>query len=121
MYDKEFRIHLSNYPQRSWSVILQQAWSMCLQDRIQGHNEEYCRSGSNSSKKSKKEPCCRFNKGLCTAGASCKYDHCCTVLTCGKWGHGAHICRKRQEVNSPEGGMGNAVHATVPQPTTSAK
>ena len=43
----------------------------------------------------KKEPCHRFNKGLCTAGASCKYDHRCTVKTCGKWGHGAHICCKR--------------------------
>ena len=34
MYDKEFRIHLSNYPQRSWAVILQQAWSMCLCDKV---------------------------------------------------------------------------------------
>ena len=29
-YDKEFRMHLSNYPQRSWAIILQQAWSMYL-------------------------------------------------------------------------------------------
>ena len=33
-YDKEFRLHMSNYPQRSWSVILQQAWSIYLKDRI---------------------------------------------------------------------------------------
>ena len=33
-YDKEFRIHISNYPQHSWAVILQQAWSMYLKDRI---------------------------------------------------------------------------------------
>ena len=33
-YDREFRMHISNFPQRSWSVILQQAWSMYLKDRI---------------------------------------------------------------------------------------
>ena len=33
-YDREFRMHISNYPQRSWSVILQQAWSMYLKDKI---------------------------------------------------------------------------------------
>lgn len=27
-YDKEFRLHLSSHPQRSWAIILQQAWSM---------------------------------------------------------------------------------------------
>ena len=32
MYDCEFRMHLSNYPQHSWAVILQQAWSMYLKD-----------------------------------------------------------------------------------------
>ena len=29
-YDKEFRTHLAKHPERSWSVILQQAWSMKL-------------------------------------------------------------------------------------------
>ena len=33
-YDKEFCIHLSKFPQRSWLIILQQAWSMCLKDKI---------------------------------------------------------------------------------------
>ena len=31
-YDKEFRIHISKHPECSWSVILQQAWSMKLCD-----------------------------------------------------------------------------------------
>ena len=39
-YDKEFRMHLSNYPHHSWAVILQQAWSMYLKDRIfRDHNQ----------------------------------------------------------------------------------
>ena len=33
--DLEFRLHISkHHPNRSWSVILQQAWSMFLKDKI---------------------------------------------------------------------------------------
>ena len=32
-YDREFRIHLGSFPERSWDIILQQAWSMYLKDR----------------------------------------------------------------------------------------
>ena len=34
MYDKDFRIHINHNPTRTWSVILQQAWSMRLKDKI---------------------------------------------------------------------------------------
>ena len=94
-YDKEFRLHLANFPQRSWSVILQQAWTMCLKDRIR-FKQGYGPKNNNNNNKSKWEPCKRFNHGLCTAGLSCKYDHRCSVPECGKFGHGTHICRKRQ-------------------------
>ena len=33
-YDKEFRLHMVRNPRRSWSVILQQAWSLRLRDRL---------------------------------------------------------------------------------------
>ena len=36
-YDHEFRLHISRHPERSWSVILQQAWSMKLHDKITQH------------------------------------------------------------------------------------
>ena len=90
-YDKEFRMHLSNFPGRSWVVILQQAWSLCLKDKVRASYDQNSpqRSGHH------KEICKRFNRGKCTAGASCKYDHCCAIKTCGKWGHGAHICRNK--------------------------
>ena len=26
MYDKDFRLHMSDHPQRNWNIILQQAW-----------------------------------------------------------------------------------------------
>ena len=34
MYDKDFRLHMSHHPQRSWNIILQQAWSLRLKDKI---------------------------------------------------------------------------------------
>ena len=33
-YDKEFRMHMARNPHRSWAIILQQAWSLRLMDRI---------------------------------------------------------------------------------------
>ena len=87
-YDKEFRMHLSNFPNRSWSVILQQAWTMCLKDRLSQTRWE-----DKGKNRPKKEACKRFNKGLCKKGLGCKYEHRCTVPECGKFSHGAHICR----------------------------
>ena len=44
-YDKEFRIHMSRHNHnRSWTVILQQAWSMYLKDRL-----GYTPNGNNRS------------------------------------------------------------------------
>ena len=65
LYDKEFRLHISNYPQRSWSVILQQAWSMYLKDRIKyDYNGSNNKTG-NQNQKAKRENCRRFNVGKC--------------------------------------------------------
>ena len=74
MYDKDFRLHMSKHPKRSWSIILQQAWSVRLKDKI--------RAGSSSSHgqwrhEHKKELCKRFNRGECTAGSECRYEHRC--------------------------------------------
>ena len=92
-YDKEFRYHISRYPNRVWNVILQQAWTMILKDRIRhdGGGNNHHRGGNGK----KKEPCKRFNQGRCIFGLSCKFDHRCSVKNCGKFGHGAHICRMR--------------------------
>ena len=47
-YDKEFRSHLAAFPGWSWAIILQQAWSMCLKDRIvsQGFNNKFNSNGN---------------------------------------------------------------------------
>ena len=67
-YDKEFRIHMSNYPNRNWGIILQQAWSVYLKDRVQRFEDKH-------SGPKRKEICKRFNKGKCTSGYKCNYDH----------------------------------------------
>ena len=89
-YDQEFRIHMGNFPNHNWAIILQQAWTMHLKDRIK---YDHSKGNSNYGFKKKKEECRHFNKGLCTVGLGCKYDHRC--LECGKFGHGTYICRKK--------------------------
>ena len=88
LYDCEFRLHMARFPQRSWAMILQQAWTMRLCDKIR--QDQYY--GRSDKKSAKKDVCWRYNKGRCTFGATCRFDHRCT--TCNKFGHGAHICRK---------------------------
>ena len=89
-YDKEFRMHISKFCQCNWAIILQQAWSMCLKDKVRQFGDDN-RPAKNVKKGG--EPCCRFNKGKCTYGSSCKFDHRCSVKKCSKFGHRAHICR----------------------------
>ena len=33
-YDKEFRMHMARNPEHSWAIILQQAWSLRLKDKL---------------------------------------------------------------------------------------
>ena len=43
-YDKDFRIYISQHPERSWGIILQQAWAMHLKDKIsrfEGQKQDY--------------------------------------------------------------------------------
>ena len=94
-YDKEFRHHISKFPTRAWNVILQQAWTMLLKDRLKSDTQG---QKSNPNRK-KNEPCHRFNKGRCSFGLSCRYEHRCSVPKCGKFGHGAHQCRLREGGN----------------------
>ena len=60
------------------------------------------------SGKGKREPCRRYNKGKCTFGLSCNCDHRCSVPKCGKFGHGAHICRMREDNKSDRSPPENA-------------
>ena len=93
-YDKDFRLHLAQFPNRSWSIILQQAWAIHLKDRLK--QSDNFRNGRNHHSRSNSgnddNICKRFNKGRCSFGVSCRYKHRCKY--CKKYGHGIHNCRK---------------------------
>ena len=93
MYDKEFKMHISHHPQRSWSTILQQAWNLRLREKLR------LDTFSDRGKFKSKKICKRFNRGKCHNGVSCKYEHKC--LECGKFGHGQHICRNKGDRCEP--------------------
>ena len=95
-YDKEFHMHLSRHPNQSWAVILQQAWSMRLKDKINRFESPSVSQNPNQfgsgGRGRSHEPCRRYNRGKCNFGAACKYEHCCTY--CNKIGHGFFSCRR---------------------------
>ena len=119
-YDKDFRLHLSCFPSRSWSIILQQAWAICLKDRIRVENHYHGSNFSREKVNQKDNTFRRFSKGRCTFGASCKFEHRCKY--CGKYGHGIHNCRKLKAdkangifdktVTTEHGGSANAILST---------
>ena len=95
-YDKDFRLHMAKFPSRNWGIILQQAWTLRMRDRV----DKGARSGQyvtnnkagESHNGGQKKTCWKYNSGNCTFGVGCDYEHKC--LICGKYGHGAHIVRK---------------------------
>ena len=95
-YDKEFRHHISCHPEWGWNVILQQAWTMILKDRLKNDNS-YFQNRNHPRNGKGKEICRRFNKGHCSFRLSCRYDHRCSVPKCGKYSHGEHQCRNRNQ------------------------
>ena len=107
-YDKEFRLHMSRNPHRSWSIILQQAWSMRLRDRLSNSWASQNNSGMNrgAMQKRSNELCRKFNRGRCNFGPNCKFDHRCSY--CQKFGHGSVNCRKAIADHEKWGGNNNS-------------
>ena len=101
-YDKEFRMHIAQHPDCSWAVILQQAWSLKLKDRLtknenfshHHHNSPNSGSGTSSHRGKVNEPCRRYIRGKYNFGTSCVFDHRCLYEPCGKFGHSILNCRK---------------------------
>ena len=67
---------------------------MLIKDRIK--TEEQVHFGSKGKNKTG-EVCHLFNKGKYSYGLNCKFEHKCSVKKCGKYGHGVHICQKRDD------------------------
>ena len=112
-YDKEFCMHLSKHKERSWAIILQQAWSMRLKDRIRNDNFNGNMSTVKSSSKGN-EPCRRFNRGRCNFGTSCRYEHHCSY--CGKFGHGFFNCQRADKDKRNSSGCKETFHDISPRP-----
>ena len=66
---------------RAWNVILQQAWTMLLKDRLRNDGGAHFKKGGNPKKRN--EPCKRFNKGKCSYGLACIFDH--LLFSPGMW------------------------------------
>ena len=88
---------------------MQQMWTLRLKTRLseQGNgnanfNGNYNRGNPNSNRRVK---CYRFNRGKCSFGSNCKFDHKCGI--CGKRGHGAWNCRKLIQDNNNRNGQNN--------------
>ena len=95
MYDRDFRLHLARNPTRSWSIILQQAWSFRLKDRLRFDRNHYSNGANNTSnanRHDRREICRKLNRGRCSYGFACKFEHRCSY--CFKYGHGAQNCRR---------------------------
>ena len=92
-YDKDFRMHLNQFPQRSWAIILNQAWAMRLKDKIRMDNTRNMTGGfGNSGRQGSQDPCRHYNRGKCTFGVNCKFDHKCSY--CHRFRHTVKNCRK---------------------------
>ena len=115
-YDRDFRLHLGRHPDRSWGIILQQAWAMRLKDQIgsvsdAGHHGNHGNLTRKTSPRDAREVddhagidindiCRRYNKGRCSFGPTCRYEHCC--LYCFKFGHSILNCRKLKSHQSSD-------------------
>ena len=104
MYDKDFRIHISQYPLRSWAVVLQLAWNLRLTEKWRngyGSTDRgasaYTNNNNNNDRNryGNKEECRKFNRGRCTYGLRCKFEHRCSH--CKRMGHGYYSCRKVEQ------------------------
>ena len=117
-YDKDFRLHLGRHPDRSWGIILQQSWSMWLKDRLvksdfrSRNNDQTPGRYAEASTNDKDEKavgvnriCRRYNKGRCSFGPSCRYEHRCSY--CFKFGHSIINCQKLVAEHQRRGSKGH--------------
>ena len=92
-------------PEHNWGVIYQQGWTLLLKEKLdRPHNSGAFNFSNNHTKKRnsngnrRDQTCWRFNKGKCSFGAGCRFEHKCG--TCGKLDHGTNNCPKKKERNS---------------------
>lgn len=91
-YDKSHRRMMQTFPRRKWHVpydIGKSHLKVTHAMNPNNNNPRFHKPGQGS--KPKKEICRNFNRGKCSYGNSCRFDHKCAI--CGKYGHCALNCR----------------------------
>ena len=118
LYNKDFRMHIAWSPERNWSIILQQAWSLRLTGNMNSSSGGGHSPGSNKDRIP--EPCKRYNRRKCNYGTLWRYEHHCsyclkfrhTILTCRKLlADQERVSKHRSEGNSHSGGHHNGNHS----------
>ena len=90
---------METHVDRNWGLILQQAWSFYLTERlpVSQVSAQQNKPLSGAVRKTGKN-CFKYNQERCSYGFNCKFEHRCGL--CMKYGHGAHNCRKANNVVS---------------------
>ena len=88
-YDIDFHLHIAKHPERSWGIILQQSWSMRLQDRLNKSQFMVSKGEAGSSKQGnfnghfqRKKICWQYNQGNCEYGFNCIFCNDCEHHGC---------------------------------------
>ena len=98
-YDFIFRHLQAAKPFRSWAKTYTQMWNITLNEpkRYTGYDyagsqnsNQNSQSHRSSHKKSGEQACWKFNKGNCSYGKKCKFEHKCSY--CGSSNHGYVNC-----------------------------
>lgn len=91
----------TDHPERLWGQICQHTWALELGEPSQKTNFVQANNTSTATPnvRSPRKVCWKFNKGRCTYGAACEYDHRCSV--CGGRNHGRSTCYKRGKKDRP--------------------
>ena len=97
-YDYVHRQLMHQKPNRTWSKIYLQGWTMSMKDHLSYKAGGGIKRSTSSGKKNNDPYCWRYNKNNCKR-TNCRYEHRCSY--CGAPGHGAMNCRKKRET---EGG-----------------
>lgn len=94
-YDIAMREIMTDCPTRLWGSICQHTWALELGEPSNKISAQASPKVNKISPKVGRKVCWKFNKGRCTFGENCEFDHHCAV--CGGRNHGRHNCYRRNK------------------------
>ena len=105
-YDYIFRQLMASKPYRSWAKVYTQMWNLTLNEPIKKFHESGNHHSQVGKPKRKDTVCWKYNKGSCSYGKNCKFEHKCSY--CGAFGHGVSNCLKKQNKNKDKNKNANS-------------